>query len=184
MLRNPKVGSPVHVRSMNEMPCDDRLDIPAPPAVNVQTYRRRSTTILGVVVLILAGFCLLGSAARALTLKYDLGTDSGFQNAMHIHNTLVVLSKVGLFVLGICLIRRHPLVRAVAASSFALSLTDSMYFLVVVVPSMRAGMSPAVAWAFNLGAWLVLVVPAVMYVGIVVYLCQSASRQEFRRIEA
>jgi hypothetical protein len=159
------------------------MDTPSLPPANVQTYRRRNTTILGVVVLTIAGFCLLGSVFRALTLKNDVGTDSGFQTAMLIHNTLVVLSKVGLLVLGICLIRRHPRVRVVAANIFALSLIDSMYFLLAVVPSMRARMSPALAGAFDFGAWLVLVVPAIMYVGILVYLCQPASRQEFRRRE-
>lgn len=146
--------------------------------------RRRRTTTLGVVAIALAGLCLFGAAFRSLTGKWDVGPDSGFQTAMFIHNTLVVLSKIGLLVLGICLIRRHPRVRVVAACAFALSLIDSVYFLIAIVPSMRDHMDPALAYAANIGVRLVLIVPALLYLGIIVYLGQPAVRQEFRRIEA
>jgi hypothetical protein len=131
----------------------------------------------------LAGLCLIGAAFRAFTGKWDVGPDSEFQIAMFIHNTLVVLSKIGLLVLGVCLIRRHARVRVVAACAFALSLIDSAYYLVAVVPSMRASFAPALAGAFTLGVRIVLIMPALMYVGILFYLGQPAVRQEFRRIE-
>jgi hypothetical protein len=154
---------------------DTNLERPA----SIGVYRKR-TTRLGMTVLALAGIGLVVSVFRALTVKYDVGTGSGFQTTLLIHDALVASSKVGLLVLGICLIRRHRRIRAIAGLCFALSLADSMYYIVAVVPSMRANLAPALARAIDVGAGIVLVVPALMYVGILIYLCRPGSRQEFQ----
>jgi hypothetical protein len=179
---NADSGYSAPVFGLNRLSMHMDSNSPGPPSLEIR--RRKRITTLGIVAMALAALCLFGATFRALTGKWDIGTDSGLQTAMFIHNTLVVLSKIGLLVLGICLIRRHPRIRVVAACAFTLSLIDSVYFLIAIVPSMRASFDPALKGAFTLGVRLVLILPALLYVGIIFYLGQPAARQEFRRIEA
>src|SRR5688572_17278545 len=72
---------------------------PGPPSREIP--RRKRTTTLGVAAISLAGLCLFVAASRALTGKWDVGTDSGFPTDLFLRNTLIVLSKIGLLVLGI-----------------------------------------------------------------------------------
>lgn len=148
------------------------------PAI-VQTRRRRSTTVLGVTVLTLAGLCLLGSAFMLLIPKSGHSLFPVPHSTMLVHNALVLLSKIGLVVLGICLVQRQPGTRGVALVSLSVSMTDSAYYLIKVIPPMQFGLHPNLAAAMNVGGWIMLVMPALLYIGILVYLDQTASQKEF-----
>lgn len=145
----------------------------------VATCRRKSTTVLGVVLVTIAVVCLIGSVFVVTVFGFNFGSDPGYRTAMVVHQVLLVFSKVALLVLGICLLRRYRHIRTVAARSFSISFVDSVQYLFVVTPYMRARMPPGWVGLADFGAWFVLAVSALMYIGILVYLSQPASRQEF-----
>lgn len=160
------------------------LGMPPHAPAMVPTPRRRVTTVVGSVLVTMAGFGLLGLMFLMLDCIFGSRTSTVPHAVLLINGTLSVLSKVGLLVLGVLLIRRHPQAGGAAAAGLSLSLIDSMFFLVAVVPPMRASMHPALSVAFTFGAWIPAVMSSLLYIGVFVYLGQPASRQEFGRANA
>ena len=141
--------------------------------------RRRSTTVLGIVVLILAllGLGLSTMLQLAWASRHSMAGEP--DSTMRLHNTLLVLCKVALCVLGICIIRRYPRTRIVALVCLILSLLDSAYYTRNIVPQMQAGLHPTLAEAMSIGGWIVLVGTAAYYLVILWYLDRPATRTEF-----
>ena len=155
------------------------MDTPTQAPANVPNCRRGITTALGSVVLAVAGLGFLGSSFGLLTVIFGLRTSAVPYPVLLINSVLSVLSKVGLLILGVFLIRRRPLVTSAATVGLAVSLIDSVYFIFAVVPPMRSRVDSALTGVFNFGAWIPAVLSALLYLCIFVYLGQPSSRREF-----
>src|SRR5437899_894440 len=105
------------------------MDSPSQTSAAPPTSRRGGTTALGSVILTMAGVGFLGSSFILLSAIFGGKTSAVPHSILLMNSALSVLSKVGLLVLGIFLIRRHSYVRAVAAVGLAFSLIDSAYYL-------------------------------------------------------
>ena len=155
------------------------MDI-SPDPLNLPTFRRGSTTVLANIVLALAAPGFLVSTIFLVRAIYG-ATASDTDASALIHSAFSVLSKIALWVVGVFLIRRLSQARVMAAAGFAISLIDSVYYIKVVLPPIRAGVNTAMAAGLTFGSWFSAVLAAVLYAVILVYLNHPASRQEFRR---
>src|SRR5215203_2576146 len=156
------------------------MDI-SPDSANAPKFRRGSTTVLGNVVLALAALGFVFTAFFLVKGIYDLKTSSEPPAVFLIHGAFAALSKVALWTVGVFLIRRLSQVRWVAAAGLVISLIDSAYYILAVVPPMRSGVNAAIAAGMTIGSWFSAVMSVTLYAIIFVYLEQSASLQEFRK---
>jgi len=160
------------------------MDIPSQITPNLPTYRRRTTTALGSVILAMAAIGFLGSSFLLISLIFGAKTSTVPHSVLLVNGSLSVLSKLGLMIVGVFFIRRYPSVRVAAAVGFALSMIDSVYFLTAVWPAMQHPAHPTLARASNVGAWISAVLAVLLYAGIFAYLGQKGSRREFWRVDA
>jgi hypothetical protein len=156
------------------------MDISPDPS-NVPPFRRASTTVVGNVVLSLAALGFLFSAFFLVRSICDFRTSAEPPSVFLIHNAFAMLSKIALWTVGVFLIRRLSQVRWVGAAGLIISLIDSAYYIIAVVPPLRSAVHAAMAAGMTLGAWISAVLAVILYVVIFVYLEQSASLQEFRK---
>jgi len=113
-----------------------------------------------------------GNSPRTLSIPH---------NIQLVHTILAGVSKVALAFLGICLLGRRRSSNIVALACLTLSLTDSAYYQIKVVPWMQSGLHPHLATAISIGGWISMMVSAGLYWSICFYLDRPASRKEFRR---
>ena len=151
---------------------------------DVQPVRRKGTTVLGVALLalgvlgLLTGFFLLVAPNQSQRVIFNL-TDIPL-----VHAILAGLSKLALCFLAVCLLSRRRRTNIVALACLTLSLIDSAFFQLKVVPRMRLGLHPDLAAAISMGGWISMTVTALLYGGICYYLDRPATRKEFKRTTA
>jgi hypothetical protein len=160
------------------------MNIPSQTSPNLLAYRRRKTTALAAIVLTMAGIGLLGTSFLLFPLIFGAKTSTVPYSVLLVNGSLSMFSKLGLMGLGIFLIRRHAHVRAAAAVGLALSLIHSAYFFAAVWPAMQHPAHPTLGRGFYAGAWITAGLALVLYAGIFIYLDQTGSRREFRRVDA
>lgn len=163
---------------MTDKPPSEERRVPRPPKPT-----RVATTAIASVLLVLggAGLLLSGwgllflSAVEPSSMDYNLPV-----GVLKIDALLQVLGKIGLLAVAVLLLRRHPLARASAYAALAISMTGSLYSVLVVLPKQVALMDTAAgAFGYYAGSLGMAGAALLLYTGVILYLRTPASRAEF-----
>lgn len=149
--------------------------------------RQRTTTVLGIVAIVLGSLGLLCLTAAVVAIFAAADQELISSASAYLSTIVGLMCKVGLIAVGVLMLLRHRLAMPVAVGTFALSMIGSAHdFVFVTLPQLDASPrpdNPAYTTGFQVGqimgfAVVTLIVIA-FYTTLIVHLRKPATRVEF-----
>ncbi|NVJ58849.1 MAG: hypothetical protein HWE27_00590 [Gammaproteobacteria bacterium] len=146
-----------------------------------QPSRRTAPTVWGIIFMILAVLGFLASIMGFLAIMTDSDNVFGLsRSTLVVDSSLSLSCKILLFLFSLALIIRARWVLIVGYIGLALSVTDSVFKGIVVIPAQAsAAFSDAQAIGTYVGFYFLAAISLAMYLGLLLYLRGSELQKEF-----
>jgi len=142
--------------------------------------KRSSTTTWGVIFLILG---LLGLAIAIFgfyaIMAMDIAMPGFDKGTLTLDSVLSIVSKFGLLGLGISMLSRGSWVKPMVPIGFVLSMTDTIFKAVAVIPVQASHAPSSQEVGVYFGFYALAAISTAIYIAMFFYLKSDASKREF-----
>jgi hypothetical protein len=137
--------------------------------------KRTLTTVFGIAAICLA---LLGGVVALLGLVALMSVAPEHRALLVLERGICLAAKAGLLLAGVLVLMRSKLALPVLILTLLLSVADSVLMYSFFMGPIPDGMSAGSKAGRVFGRFVGLVLPPVLYVGLIVYLCLPKTRAE------